>query len=84
MPAAVGLVLTLSYMLAVIDDEVRPGVRRVPSAAVTAPCGVQRIQFHLKIFFGMSVVLLVLVVWFIGELQKNPPPAAEDDAKKTK
>ena len=40
---------------------------------------VQTARLHLSIFLGMSVVLLVLVVWFIGELQ-----AAEIKEKKEK
>ena len=39
----------------------------------------QTARLHLSIFLGMSVVLLVLVVWFIGELQ-----AAEIKEKKEK
>uniref|UniRef100_A0A7S2GJG6 H(+)-exporting diphosphatase n=1 Tax=Haptolina brevifila TaxID=156173 RepID=A0A7S2GJG6_9EUKA len=28
------------------------------------------VRMHVSIFLGMSVVLLMLVIWFIGELQK--------------
>ena len=41
----------------------------------------QRVVFHLRIFLSMSIILLVLVVWFINELQKHPPPTEEDKKK---
>ena len=28
------------------------------------------LRMHISIFLGMSVILLLLVIWFVGELQK--------------
>ena len=39
-----------------------------------------RALFHIRIFIGMSCVLLCLVVWFVGELAKGggPEPALQE------
>jgi len=39
------------------------------------------LRFHLKIFLAMAVVLLVLIIWFIGELRAAQ---AEQAAKSEK
>ena len=36
----------------------------------------ERVIFHLRVFLGLSLVLTLLVFWFIGELKKDPPPTA--------
>ena len=43
------------------------------------------VRLHVSIFLGMSVMLLFLVIWFVGELQKamaDEKAATEDDKKK--
>ena len=40
------------------------------------------IRMHLKIFLCLAVVLTAIVIWFIGELQKQPPPEEEDRKEK--
>jgi FtsH-binding integral membrane protein len=39
------------------------------------------IRLHVSIFLGMSVVLLVLVIWFVGELQKEQAAQPLKDKK---
>ena len=40
------------------------------------------IRIHLSVFLGMSVLLLGLVIWFVGELQKETA-LQEAEKKKT-
>jgi Na+-transporting methylmalonyl-CoA/oxaloacetate decarboxylase gamma subunit len=37
-----------------------------------------RVRMHLSIFLGMACILLVLVIWFVGELAKSKAEAAAD------
>ena len=39
---------------------------------------------HLSIFLGMTVVLLLLVIWFIGELQSATAAQAAEKAVEEK
>ena len=49
------------------------GVRvriRTTRASLTARTRVrQTIRFHLYVFLSMSVVLMLLIFWFVGEMQ---------------
>ena len=56
-----------------------------PTRFIGAPVGcAQTARLHVSIFLGMSVVLLVLVVWFIRELQaaEQKEKAEKNGAKK--
>ena len=41
----------------------------------------QTVRMHVSIFLAMSVLLLVLVVWFIGELQKAMAEQKAEEAE---
>lgn len=41
-------------------------------------------RLHMKIFLGMSCILLVLVVWFIGELARETALQEEEEKAKKK
>ena len=83
------LVLTLCMLLMYISDEVhaRPACASFFVARARRPDGtrgacVQTARLHLSIFLGMAILLLILVVWFIGELQKAEAEEAKAGKKK--
>ena len=83
------LVLTLCMLLMYISDEVhaRPACASFFVARALRPDGtrracVQTARLHLSIFLGMAILLLILVVWFIGELQKAEAEEAKAGKKK--
>ena len=81
------LVLTLCMLLMYISDEVhaRPACASFllrAHADPTARACVQTARLHLSIFLGMAILLLILVVWFIGELQKAEAEEAKAGKKK--
>ena len=40
------------------------------------------LRMHVSIFLGMSVLLLILVIWFVGELQAAMIDQADSADKK--
>ena len=45
-------------------------------------CASQTVRMHVGIFLAMSIVLLCLVVWFIGELAAADAATKEEEEKK--
>jgi hypothetical protein len=71
----VGLVGTLVFLLFWITDEARRQRRsgacfsaRLSSLTDGALHRSQTARFHISVFLAMSIILLVLVVWFINEV----------------
>lgn len=71
----VGLVLVLCGLLVLLEDAVRASELLTLSQTSCALCTdrsrawrPQYIRMHVGIFLGMSIVLLVLIIWFIGML----------------
>lgn len=57
-----------------------PRTPRIPNCVLHSRAS-QTARLHLGIFLSMATILLVLVLWFIGELQKAQREQAEDEAK---
>ncbi|KAG8460588.1 hypothetical protein KFE25_011363 [Diacronema lutheri] len=90
LPAALG------WMVGLLEPGTRPGVFTFFKAVVIALVGCvafmlfgldmpSDVQFHLKIFLALSVALMILTIWFFGELQiamAAAPAAAEEKKEK--